>query len=670
MAFKKFKQSIWLEVVALVAISVFTYLIHISRLSYYRDDWYYMFDGLVGGHGVFTEMFRHLRPARGPLFDFLFSLFGINPLPYLFLLYLWRLIGGLGALWLFRLLWPQQRSATFFMSTLFLIYPGFLWWVQGFEYQPMVLSVGLQIFSIAFTLQSLQSKSRMAWTLWVLASLLTGWAYLAYVEYAIGMEVLRWLCIYLLSSRSNQPRLQQVISSFRSAMVPLLIPLGFLFWHQFIFENQRKAADLGAQASTLLGSPTSVLWGLVRLFESVLNVSLFAWVTPFVQSFGLVRLTDLLLSFGWAGLVMAISYTTYNWGRSDFEEASSSSSWQVEAIAVGLVSVIAGVIPIVVANRVVTLERFSHYALPASVAAVMTLVGFLYLLTDHRIRTLTLTALIGLSVLSHATLAARAHDEEQTIRDFWHQVFWRAPNIKADTLLLVNYAGMEYGEGNDIVWGPANFIYAALPQTQIPLVVPIAAARLEADTPKNILEGAELSQNYIVINSINSDFGNLLVMTLPSSSACVHVMDGAQAEISVQDTALIALAAPKSHIENINMNAVPPVPFETVFGKEPKHEWCFYYQKAQAARQVEDWKTVLQIGQQAGQLELHPNDQIEWMPFLQAAAMLGDEKQVRQISTRINTERLYKQQACQNLKTMPLSPDMQALTSELFCGGK
>jgi hypothetical protein len=57
------------------------------------------------------------------------------------------------------------------------------------------------------------------------------------------------------------------------------------------------------------------------------------------------------------------------------------------------------------------------------------------------------------------------------------------------------------------------------------------------------------------------------------------------------------------------------------------------------------------------------------MPFLQSAAMLGDLKQVRRISTLINTEQLYKQQACQNLMAMDgLKDEIQGAVSELFCG--
>src|SRR5688500_1232216 len=268
MSWKKFRESIWLEMAALAVISALVYLIHIRELSYYRDDWYYMYDGLVGGGKIFVEMFRYLRPARGFLFELLFNTFGTDPQPYLILLYLWRLIGGMGALWLFQTLWPRERRATFFMALLYLLYPGFLWWVQGFEYQPMVLSATLQVFSIVFTLKAVQSVTGRAWAVWTLLALITGWSSLAFVEYAIGMEVFRWLCVYLLVSRGLQSRQQIVTAVSRAASVTLLIPLGFLFWHQFIFENQRKAADLSLQMSALFVSPNTGLWWLTHFFQS------------------------------------------------------------------------------------------------------------------------------------------------------------------------------------------------------------------------------------------------------------------------------------------------------------------------------------------------------------------------------------------------------------------
>ncbi|HET9905743.1 MAG TPA: hypothetical protein VFQ23_03860 [Anaerolineales bacterium] len=667
---KVLKNTAWTEIIALVVISVFVYLIHISSFSYYRDDWYYMYDGLVGGSRIFVEMFRNLRPARGPLFEFLFGLFGTNPFPYHLLLYASRVVGGLGALWLFRILWPKQRAATFFMALLFLIYPGFLWWIQGFEFQPMVLSVGLQIFSIIFTLKAVQANSRATWILWMLASLVSGWAYLAFVEYAIGMEVFRWLCVYLIVRQSaERTHRQTILQSVRMLLVPMLIPALFLIWRIFLFDNERRAADISLQTGAVFNSPVTLLWWIIHFIQSVLNVSGFAWALPFNGIFYSLRLKDLLFALGWMVIVTVLSYVTYRLTHADAEPAPSRT-WQLEAISIGFLGVSAGVVPIIIANRAVTFDRFSHYALPASLAAVMLVVGLIYLMTDTRVRVVSLSILVGLSVLTHHAVAIQAKREEVLINNFWHQIAWRAPALRAGTVLVANYAGLNYADGADIVWGPANFIYHSETQSQVPIIVPISAARMEADTPKNILEGAQLQQNYIVVNDISHDYTNLLVLSLPTEDSCVHVLDGQWAELSVRDTALVALAASRSEIENVIIEGEERDLPTTIFGEEPPPTWCYYYQKAQLARQQEDWDAILKFRDEVTKLDLRPNDPIEWMPFLQAAAINGDEKQVKNISTLINTEKLYKQQACQNLMAMNgLSSEIQGYASELFCGG-
>jgi hypothetical protein len=173
-----------------------------------------------------------------------------------------------------------------------------------------------------------------------------------------------------------------------------------------------------------------------------------------------------------------------------------------------------------------------------------------------------------------------------------------------------------------------------------------------------------------VVNDIQYDFDSLLVMTMPTQNSCLHVMDENWAELSVADSALIALAAPRSNIENVLADMDPHLLPGLVFGPEPIYEWCHYYQKAQLARQLRNWDEIRKIGNEVDKLGLHPNDQIEWMPFLQAAAFSGDQKLVKQISTRINSQLFYKQQACQNLRAMQLTQEMQEQVTELFCGGR
>src|ERR1044072_2802372 len=135
---QKFSHTPLIEILLIVVIAAVTYLPNLSQATIYRDDWYYTMDRLIGGQGVFQEMFSIDRPARGPLFEAYFLLFGVQPFPYHMSSFIWRVAGGLAALWLFRQLWPGQRLATFLMALLFTLYPGYLRWMEGFENQPRI----------------------------------------------------------------------------------------------------------------------------------------------------------------------------------------------------------------------------------------------------------------------------------------------------------------------------------------------------------------------------------------------------------------------------------------------------------------------------------------------------------------------------------------------------
>jgi hypothetical protein len=125
-------------------------------------------------------------------------------------------------------------------------------------------------------------------------------------------------------------------------------------------------------------------------------------------------------------------------------------------------------------------------------------------------------------------------------------------------------------------------------------------------------------------------------------------------------------------LDNVITDGDAPLPSSAIFGDEPVHGWCYYYQKADLARQRGDWEEVARLAEEVDILDLRPNDQIEWMPFLQSYALLNERKHVKEISTRINTELFYPEQACTTLSSMTekgqiLLPEMLSYVNELFC---
>src|SRR5512133_726954 len=180
---RKLSQTPMVETLLILLIAAVTYLPSLSRATIYRDDWYYTMDRLIGGPGIFQSMFSIDRPARGPLFEAYYQLFGIHPFPYHMSSFLWRVAGGLAALWLFRQLWPRQRWATFTMALLFVLYPGYVRWMEGFVDQPRILSSFLEALSIALTLKAITTTRTIYKVLLWIFSILTGWAYIALVDF-------------------------------------------------------------------------------------------------------------------------------------------------------------------------------------------------------------------------------------------------------------------------------------------------------------------------------------------------------------------------------------------------------------------------------------------------------------------------------------------------------
>ena len=60
------------------------------------------------------------------------------------------------------------------------------------------------------------------------------------------------------------------------------------------------------------------------------------------------------------------------------------------------------------------------------------------------------------------------------------------------------------------------------------------------------------------------------------------------------------------------------------YDPEPRHGWCYYFQKAELARQFGDWNEVATLADAAFQLDEHFNNPVELFVFIEGYAHLGD----------------------------------------------
>jgi len=112
----------------------------------------------------------------------------------------------------------------------------------------------------------------------------------------------------------------------------------------------------------------------------------------------------------------------------------------------------------------------------------------------------------------------------------------------------------------------------------------------------------------------------------------------------------------------------PHTPPAVVFGTEPPHGWCYYYEKADLARQRGDWDQVWNLGDQALDKGFAPQDAIEWVPFLQAYAMAGDVDRLTEMASVIALEPYISLQVCRRIGSMQgLSDSVMEVLDSLYC---
>lgn len=661
-------NAFWLAPAALFVIAALVYLPLAARFGFYKDDWYLMYDARVQGPGFFPTIFAGDRPARAPLQFILYSLFGEHLLFYHISAYLYRACGAL-ALWVtLGMLWPGQKQANFLVSALFLIYPGFLSQPNAVDFQAHLFSLMLAMISIALSIKAVLSENkRVKWSLAALAILL-GWCYLALMEYFIGLEVLRFALIALIVWR-RQPGISFNFMRKLAARfaVFVLAPAGFLVWRLFIFESERRATNIGTQVGQLFSSPLNTgLWWLLYLLQDSLNIVITAWVVPLYTLAFPLRLRDLLLALLIGILTAALLHVITTKVVTASNDASDNDTWSREALLVGLLAVLGGLFPVILANRHINFSDYSRYTLPAMAGGVLILMGLLAQLKSPALRSAIVIFLAVNAGMTHYANATIAVSEAQATRNFWWQVAWRIPGLKSGISLAADYPSIAIQE-DYFVWGPANQIYYPIKQSGDQVNVPLSAIVLNSENARLISVGRGQNAQYRRGNATLADYRNVLVITQPASSACVRIIDGMQPELSENDRAEIMLIAPASRTDGILLDSPPHTPPASFFAGEPTHGWCYYYQKASLARQQGDWQGVAALGEKALAEGYYPADKIEWLPFMQAYTMLGQKEKLRRFVSIMGESPFIQKQACSILSASAKNAEMLATIQESFC---
>jgi hypothetical protein len=397
------------------------------------------------------------------------------------------------------------------------------------------------------------------------------------------------------------------------------------------------------------------LWMINYLLQDFFNITFFAWAVPVYDLVFPMRLKDFWKATAIGGFAMVIFFLIIyfgfkEWVKGNDENHTEDRVWGRDLVLIGFFSVLCTSLPIVFGNRHVIFASYSRFSLPGSIGGVLMITGFIFMFYKNMTRLMAVSLLVGIAVTVHYANSIQFVNTWESMRTFWWQMVWRAPQIQPDTVLYTQYSNAGVSE-DYIVWGPANLIYAQEKTAPNTIPLRVSATVLNHNAINKIqLGGLETRERRGLVTVMNYD--NPLVITMPSQQSCLHTANGQEPEYSEYDLEQQYLLAPYSRLERIVTEGSPPIPPPEIFGDEPPHGWCYYYEKADLARQKNDWQEVLRLGKEAKILGLNPDDSIEWLPFMEAEAFVGNTETARQYISLLRVNQTQTINICATISKM------------------
>jgi hypothetical protein len=116
---------------------------------------------------------------------------------------------------------------------------------------------------------------------------------------------------------------------------------------------------------------------------------------------------------------------------------------------------------------------------------------------------------------------------------------------------------------------------------------------------------------------------------------CLRILDNDIERVNrmIPENSLLRFSARISSPELILKE--PRARMPEVYGPEPEHDFCYYFEKADLARQFKDWEAVVKFAEIALSLD-HPYDPAEQMVFIEGYAHMGEWDRAVEISERAN----------------------------------
>ncbi|MCL4529086.1 MAG: hypothetical protein M1282_06710 [Chloroflexi bacterium] len=611
---------------AFFLITFLSYGLLIPWTGFYWDDWPFAWIARFLGPAAFIPSFSGFRPFLGPIFFITTSLIPTNPILWQTFALIIRFLAGLSAWFALNQIWPSHKRQTLITSFLFIVFPGYSQnWVAFTHINQEWIPLIFYLLSFGFTARAFRNPHRfLSNTNYALLLLVIG---VFPTEYFIGLEPLRFLFIWVIISEGTKGFWPRLLKTLKVWWPYLLIWLTDAIWLIFYYKS---GAYISYDVTAVQGAPV-LSEAFVIFGDALWKAGLYIWAQVLVLTMQSLTTPTSLLTL--ALIVITFVLSCFYLLKLKFEPADAKS-FALTASIIGVLGILLGRLPSFAAGLPLTLQSsFDRFMISMMLGGSLFIAGLVELLiSSQRAKTYVFASLIALGIgqqFFNANIFRRDWQGQQEI--YW-QFAWRIPALQPDTAIITQQMPLDY-ETDFSMTAPLNWIYAPdIHPPDLPFAMVYSEKRLGGVVLPDLQPDTVMQLPYRTV-AFHGNTSQAIVIYIPPNG-CLRVFDPAfgDMETYARFSESVSAPIPLSNPARIITDSPPPKMPNPPFNREPAHTWCYFYEKAELARQTRDWNKVAQWGHQASQQGFAPQDAFEWLPFIEAYARTGDLKSAQQIT--------------------------------------
>lgn len=625
----------WSFPLAVIALGAAAYGVLMPWLGFYWDDWAKLAVTPLFGLEGYGPYYAEDRPLSAWTHMVFTPLLGLSPFTWQLFQFGLTVLSAWGVYWSLSSLWPRARWQSAAAALLFLVYPAFNQHPPAVTFHQQWLQYALYLLSLGLMLQAVRSPRRY----WLLTGLALACAVLqlSVTEYFAPLELLRPLLLWILVGQvmrgaSFMQRARRTLALWLQYLV-LVVAYGVwrLFFIQLSGDDPYRAEMLYA----FLAQPIPTLLALLRvMLQDSLHTLVAVWgsllVTARIETLAPFHLLSLI-----AGAACAVLAAVY---LLRLKAEDSAENWRGQALAVGAAAFALGLLPAWITGREVVFDFHSdRYAMAGMFGASLLWMAAIDWLTAARLKRAALVALlIGLAVSQQLRAGNEYRWLWETETEFFWQLYWRAPHLEKGTALLT-YQEIVPNQGLFSLSSALNLLYPHETNPQREYLDYWWYTLYPRYHVENLPEKLDFDTQFRSLKFKGGSPDTLLVHYDPAYTHCLWVVG----EADHYDLSIPPLMREMAKFSSLNTIRAEPLdgwkPPAAMFGAEPERGWCYFFEKADLAQQLEDWSTAAALGDEAqaagySPLDARSNAPHEWLPFIAAYAHEGRWAEAAELS--------------------------------------